>query len=145
MDRRLRLAMTGIILVVVFVGLIATVNAELDSRKVHVCVYDCNGDPIEGAKVLIEGDFVFPKEGTTNANGCYNSTIYYFCGDGSMTVTVSDAGMVATKELILGWVGPPINLDFTLCPSVPVFTPIGILALVSLLAVIAVLGIRKRH
>lgn len=140
--------MAELILVAVVGGLMVPVHADLGYTPAYDGhVYGCNENPLEGVVVIIEhansscGYTVY-----TNDTGYYftsENVTYPVAGD-LIIVTATYGELSATKEVIVTASGP-LTVDFILCKEVPVFTPVGILALMSLLVVIVIQRTRKRR
>jgi len=149
MDIRLRLVMAELILVAVGGGLMAPVYADY-TPAYDGHVYGCDDDPLEGAVVLIEiigtncSHIVY-----TNDTGYYltDANVSYPVKDQLIRITASYGELSATKEVVVSETAQrTLTVDLRLCKETPVFTSVGILALVGLLSVIAAVTIvRKRR
>jgi hypothetical protein len=144
---RLKLVMAELILVAVVGGLMAPVYADY-TPAYDGHVYGCDDGPLEGAVVLIEiigtncSHIVY-----TNDTGYYltDANASYPVKDQLIRITASYDGLSATREVVVSETAQrTLTVDFRLCKEMPVFTSVGILALISLLSAIAAVAIVRK-
>jgi hypothetical protein len=142
MDIRLRRAVAGLILVVVVIGLMASVRAQ---PNLYGDVNDCDGNPIEGATVVIKNlSNGAQKTYLTDVNGRYWAVSLSPNPGDHLRITATYGDLSSTQRVVMP-VGV-LKVDFTLCPEVPALAPVGLIALLGLLSAIAAVAIvRKRR
>ena len=143
MDRKLKGMAVGIVVFAAIFGLMAPVQA---TPSVYGHVYDTDGvTPVDGATVTVTDLNTGNSASTTTfCAGYYGVSLVGIEPGHTLKVVATKGALSATTTVTAP--DPPwgIEADLTLQAAVPALTPIGIIALIGMLSVIAAISIRKR-
>lgn len=132
----------SLIVIAAVFGLVLPVQAI---GSVYGTVYNPDGTPAEGVEVTVTNlNTGFSATTITNPSGFYTITPGVVNGGDQLKIVATKGDLYATKTVT--YLQGPFEVNLTLqTVAAPAFTPIGLIALVSLLATIFALSIRRKR